>query len=275
MIDGDVGAISDATRLLSECPRPRRQHDLPGLFGIGLAKRMSPGLRERLARLRGFASRDESPHLARAYGPAEQHPQMGVAWRGGRRLRGPGHARLSMGARPVSRLGASAHGRSRSIFPALVAGIVAHLVCGVRPPFPALQDAFADTRQVKTILIMLACGALFGLIALLLIESLRFSERTLRRFERRPYVLSAGGGIALVLLYWSAGDTYTGLGTDTINGVLAARRRSSPARFFSRSSRPRSRVKREAAAASSRRYSSSARRVAPHWHHFSACRRRS
>src|SRR3954462_7960959 len=71
------------------------------------------------------------------------------------------------------------------IFPALVAGIVAHLVCGVRPPFPSLPTVFFDTRQVKTILIMLACGALFGLIALLLIESLRFFERTLRRFERR------------------------------------------------------------------------------------------
>jgi H+/Cl- antiporter ClcA len=35
------------------------------------------------------------------------------------------------------------------IFPALVAGIVAHLVCGVRPPFPAVQEAFADTRQLK------------------------------------------------------------------------------------------------------------------------------
>jgi H+/Cl- antiporter ClcA len=97
---------------------------------------------------------------------------------------------------------------------------VAHLVCGVRPPFPALQEAFADTRQVKTILIMLACGALFGLIALLLIESLRFFERTLRRFEHRPYLLSAGGGVALVLLYFAAGDAYAGLGTDTINGVL-------------------------------------------------------
>src|SRR5260221_2863551 len=107
------------------------------------------------------------------------------------------------------------------IFPALVAGIVAHLVCGVRPPFPALQEAFADTRQVKTILIMLACGALFGLIALLLIESLRFFERTLRRFERRPYLLSAAGGVALMLVYFSVGDTYAGLGTDTINGVLA------------------------------------------------------
>src|SRR4051794_33454278 len=106
------------------------------------------------------------------------------------------------------------------IFPALVAGIVAHLVCGVRPPFPALQEAFADTSQVKTILIMLACGALFGLIALLLIESLRFFERSLRRFERRPYLLSAAGGVVLVLLYSAAGDMYAGLGTATINGVL-------------------------------------------------------
>jgi H+/Cl- antiporter ClcA len=107
------------------------------------------------------------------------------------------------------------------IFPALVAGIVAHLVCGVRPPFPALATTFADTRQVKTILIMLACGALFGLIALLFIESLRFFERALRRFERRPYLLAAAGGAALVLLYVVAGDAYAGLGTDTINGVLA------------------------------------------------------
>src|SRR6185295_15107034 len=91
---------------------------------------------------------------------------------------------------------------------------------GVRPPFPALQEAFADTRQVTTILIMLACGALFGLIALLLIESLRFFERVLRRFERRPYLLSAARGAALVVLYVTAGDAYAGLGTDTINGVL-------------------------------------------------------
>src|SRR5947208_2721209 len=99
------------------------------------------------------------------------------------------------------------------IFPALVAGIVAHLVCGVQPPFPSLQTPFADTHQVKTILIMLACGALFGVIALMLIESLRLLERTLRGFERRPYLLSCAGGVALVVLYFAAGDTYAGLGT--------------------------------------------------------------
>jgi H+/Cl- antiporter ClcA len=107
------------------------------------------------------------------------------------------------------------------IFPALVAGIVAHLACGVRPPFPAVQAPFADISQIRTTLVMLAAGAIFGLIALLLIESLRFVERALRRFERRPYVLAAAGGAALCLLYWLAGDTYAGLGTDTINGALS------------------------------------------------------
>jgi H+/Cl- antiporter ClcA len=107
------------------------------------------------------------------------------------------------------------------IFPALVAGIVAHLVCGVRAPFPTLQTPFDDTRQVRIILMMLVSGALFGLIALLLIESLRFFQRVLGRFERHPYLLAAAGGGCLILLYMAAGDAYAGLGTGTIDGVLA------------------------------------------------------
>jgi H+/Cl- antiporter ClcA len=106
------------------------------------------------------------------------------------------------------------------IFPALVAGIVGHLACGVRPPFPALGAPFADTGQAKTILIMLGAGALFGLAALLLIESLRFFERVFRRFEHRPYIIAAVGGAALALLFAVVGDTYAGLGTATIDGAL-------------------------------------------------------
>ncbi len=107
------------------------------------------------------------------------------------------------------------------IFPALVAGIVGHLACGVRPPFPEMQDAFAGIGQIRMIVTSLAAGALFGLVALLLIESLRATERTLRRFATHPYLLAAAGGAALVALYLVAGDQYAGLGTDTINGVLA------------------------------------------------------
>jgi len=118
------------------------------------------------------------------------------------------------------------------IFPALVAGIVAHLACGVRPPFPVLGEVFADRHQVRTIVIMVAAGALFGLVALLLIESLRFGERALRRFEHHPYFVAAAGGSALVLLYAIAGDTYAGLGTETINGVLAGTMRVGAAAFL-------------------------------------------
>src|SRR4029077_16604720 len=36
-----------------------------------------------------------------------------------------------------------------------------------------------------------------------------------------PYLLAAAGGSVLVALYLVVGDQYAGLGTDTINGVLA------------------------------------------------------
>jgi H+/Cl- antiporter ClcA len=107
------------------------------------------------------------------------------------------------------------------IFPALVAGIVGHLACGVHPPFPQFPGGATDSSQVRTILITLAAGALFGLVALLLIESLRFWERTLRRFESHPYLLAAAGGGMLVVVYALAGDMYSGLGTATISGVLS------------------------------------------------------
>lgn len=106
------------------------------------------------------------------------------------------------------------------IFPALVAGIVGHLACGVAPPFPIVQNAFGDSGQITVILISLASGALFGLVALLLIESLRTLQQRLHRFEAHPYLVAAAGGAALVGLYLVAGDQYAGLGTETINGIL-------------------------------------------------------
>ncbi|MHB1312032.1 MAG: chloride channel protein [Gemmatimonadaceae bacterium] len=106
------------------------------------------------------------------------------------------------------------------IFPALVAGIVGHLACGVRPPFPVLHDAFADANQVRIIVTSIVSGAIFGLVALLLIETLRGIERGLRRFEAHPYLVAAGGGALLIILYSVAGERYAGLGTDTIDGVL-------------------------------------------------------
>jgi H+/Cl- antiporter ClcA len=106
------------------------------------------------------------------------------------------------------------------IFPALVAGIVAHLACGAHPFVPLAQGTFAGTGQVTAILISLVSGALFGIVALLLIETLRTIEGALKRFAAHPYLLAATGGVVLVALYASAGKVYAGLGTDTINGLL-------------------------------------------------------
>ena len=44
-------------------------------------------------------------------------------------------------------------------------------------------------------------GALFGLVALLLIESIRGLERLFRRFEAHPYAVAAVGGM-LIALFW-------------------------------------------------------------------------
>jgi H+/Cl- antiporter ClcA len=106
------------------------------------------------------------------------------------------------------------------IFPALVAGIVAHLACGVAPPFPTLHAALADSGQVRAILTAIVAGVLFGLVAWALIETLRWTERLLRPAERHPYWLAAGGGMALIAVYASAGPAYSGLGTETIAAVL-------------------------------------------------------
>ncbi|MEO8634437.1 MAG: chloride channel protein [Gemmatimonadales bacterium] len=106
------------------------------------------------------------------------------------------------------------------IFPALVAGIVGHLACGAPPPFPPLHDSLAPLSQVSTILISIGAGAAFGLVALLLIESLRGLERSLQRFHRSPYLLAMSGGLALVVVYSLAGDQYAGLGSETMTGVL-------------------------------------------------------
>lgn len=117
------------------------------------------------------------------------------------------------------------------IFPALVAGIVAHLACGVRPPFPVLQQAFGSMGEVRIVVLSLVSGAIFGLVALLLIETLRATERALRRFEHRPYLLAAAGGAVLVGIYRISGPQYAGLGTSTIDALLGGAMRAGAAMF--------------------------------------------
>lgn len=107
------------------------------------------------------------------------------------------------------------------LFPCLIAGIVAHLVCGVPPLAPPLHESFGVLGQTTLVPACVAFGVAFGLMALLLIETMRGLERVLSRFERHPYLLAASGGAVLAVFYALAGDLYAGLGTTTIEGALS------------------------------------------------------
>jgi H+/Cl- antiporter ClcA len=104
------------------------------------------------------------------------------------------------------------------LFPCLVSGIVAHLVCGSRAPVPALPEGLGGLGRSELVGLSIVFGALFGLVALLLIEAMRGLER----FEQHPYAVAVAGGTFLAAFYAFAGDAYAGLGVPTIENALAA-----------------------------------------------------
>jgi H+/Cl- antiporter ClcA len=107
------------------------------------------------------------------------------------------------------------------LLPSLLAGIVAHLVCGVRAPVPVLHDSFGGLGNTQIVLVSLLSGVVFGLVALTLIESMRGVEKAIHRFGDHPYRIACGGGILLVALFAIFGQRYSGLGVDTIENTLA------------------------------------------------------
>ncbi len=107
------------------------------------------------------------------------------------------------------------------LFPCLIAGIVGHLVCGVGPPVAALHESFGTLGQTTIVGLSLVFGVAFGLMALLLIETMRAVEKLVQRFQAHPYVVAAAGGVFLAAFYGVVGTTYAGLGTATIGEALA------------------------------------------------------
>jgi H+/Cl- antiporter ClcA len=118
------------------------------------------------------------------------------------------------------------------LFPSLLAGIVGHLVCGVHAPFPVLHDSFGSIGQTKMVLVTLVSGVAFGLIALMLIESMRGLEKLLLPFKQHPYLVAVAGGLFLVALFGVAGERYAGLGVETIEGTLTGSIRVVSAAFI-------------------------------------------
>ena len=97
---------------------------------------------------------------------------------------------------------------------------MSHLVCGVGPPIPGLHETLGTLGQTPLVFLALLFGVVFGLMALLLIETLRATERLVRRFEANPYAVAAAGGLFLALFYRLVGDRYAGLGSPTITEAM-------------------------------------------------------
>ena len=107
------------------------------------------------------------------------------------------------------------------LFPCLVAGIIAHLASGVSPRVPVLPEGIGTLGQTNLVMLSIAFGAICGLVALLLIETMRAFDRRLRpRAAAHPYATAMVGGVILAALFRVAGDAYAGLGSATIEAAL-------------------------------------------------------
>jgi H+/Cl- antiporter ClcA len=84
-----------------------------------------------------------------------------------------------------------------------------------------LHSDLSVLEQKTIVPLAIAFGGAFGLIALLLIETMRGLEKALRRVSQHPYMVAAGGGAVLALFYVVVGDQYAGLGTPVIEASLA------------------------------------------------------
>ncbi len=107
------------------------------------------------------------------------------------------------------------------LFPSLLAGIIAHLICNVTPPITGVPSNYIVPHQFEFVLIALGLGALFGAVALVFIELTEWFGDRIHRFKDRPYLLACSGGLFLVLFFTLFGDTYSNLGTETVDRALA------------------------------------------------------
>ncbi|CEK15786.1 chloride channel protein EriC [Chthonomonas calidirosea] len=109
------------------------------------------------------------------------------------------------------------------LFPCIVAGIVGHLACGASPPVPVLVPGNGHAHQLSQpmlVLLSLLSGVFFGLVAMLLIETMRFLDQQLRRFASHPFWVAVFGGTALAVLYQLAGSGYADLSEPLIRSAL-------------------------------------------------------
>lgn len=107
------------------------------------------------------------------------------------------------------------------LYPSFVAGIIGYETAtrlGVRYFHQALYDIPHPTEGIffKTV----AAGIVFGLVSLVLIETLRVVHWLVRRLSLPGWVIALAGGSLLAGLAWLTSDRYLGLGIPTLEASI-------------------------------------------------------
>jgi H+/Cl- antiporter ClcA len=108
------------------------------------------------------------------------------------------------------------------MFPCLVAGVVAHIVCRAGHSVPAkiITPAVINRSHTESVLIALGAGVFFGVIALLLIQGLKFAEMLGEKMKLTPELSGLLGGVLLVGVF-SISPQSAGLGTSLLSSIFS------------------------------------------------------
>ncbi|HUM15229.1 MAG TPA: chloride channel protein [Candidatus Nitrosotalea sp.] len=107
------------------------------------------------------------------------------------------------------------------LYPSFVAGIVGYHVAsqlGVQYFHHTLPSLPAPTERIFGA--MLLAGVVFGLVALLLIEVLRWVHGLANRVRAPGWMVAAGGGGLLAVGAWLCSERYLGLGLATLEAAV-------------------------------------------------------
>ena len=109
------------------------------------------------------------------------------------------------------------------LLPSFVAGFSAFFTAqyfGVKYTYYDIsyfQHYFIDLVLIAKVVIG---GVFFGLVAWMIIATLRQTEKAVEKVPMNPYLKALGAGVLLILISYVVGDKYFGLGLDTISQTM-------------------------------------------------------
>ncbi|WP_456323281.1 chloride channel protein [Hydrogenimonas sp.] len=109
------------------------------------------------------------------------------------------------------------------LLPSFIAGFAAFTTA----QFLGIEYTYFDIRfyqnvalDLPLILQVVAAGLFFGIVSDILVTTVSFTHRSIKKIPLNPYLVAFVAGLSLVILAWIFGDRYLGLGLETIKDTL-------------------------------------------------------